>query len=70
MRRTHRLLGTTRSWVNEAGQKQKSRIECGAIFTSDAGRISVRITALPITKEFDGWLSAVPCGENDNPSDE
>ncbi len=65
MRKTHKLLGTTRTWKDTDGQTRKQRVECGAIFTSETGRLSVRIEAIPTTAAFDGWLAAVPVGESE-----
>lgn len=60
MTRTHTLHATTREWTDGEGRKHKHRIEVGAIFTSNKGRMVVKIDAIPITKEFSGWLAAEP----------
>lgn len=61
MTRTHTLHATTREWVDEAGKKHKVRIEAGAIFRSKAGNLVVKMDAIPITKDWSGWLAAEPC---------
>ncbi|MEO5915331.1 MAG: hypothetical protein ABIS50_13945 [Luteolibacter sp.] len=61
MTRTHTLHATTREWVDGDGTKHKVRIEVGAIFRSKAGNLVVKLDAVPITKEWSGWLAADQC---------
>ena len=61
MTRTHSLLATTREWVDDAGKKHKVRIEVGAIFRSKAGNLVLKLDAVPITRDWSGWLAAEPC---------
>ena len=61
MTRTHTLHATTREWVDGAGKKHKVRIAAGAIFRSKAGNLVVKLEAVPITKDWSGWLAAEPC---------
>ena len=61
MKKTHTIHGTIRTWKDDRGNEHKHRIECGAIFTSSAGRMVIKIDAIPCTKDFSGWLSTTPC---------
>lgn len=61
MTRTHTLLATTREWQDDGGRKHKVRIEVGAIFRSAAGNLVVKMDAVPITKDWSGYLAAEPC---------
>lgn len=61
MIRTHTLHGTTREWTDESGKRHKIRIEVGAIFLSKGGRMVVKVDAIPLTKEWSGWLAVEPC---------
>lgn len=61
MTRTHSLHATTREWVDESGKRHKVRIEVGAIFRSKAGNLVVKMDAVPITKDWSGYLAAEQC---------
>lgn len=61
MTRTHTLHATTREWVDAAGTKRKTRLEVGAIFRSSTGRLVLKLDAVPITRNWSGWLAAEPC---------
>ncbi len=68
MTREFTLHATTREWVDGEGKKHKVRIEVGAIFRSKAGSFVVKLDAVPITKDWSGWLAAVPCTPQCHPA--
>lgn len=61
MTRTHTLLATTREWTDAAGKKHKVRIEVGALFLSKAGKVVVKLDAIPVASQWSGYLAAEPC---------
>lgn len=60
MTKIYSIHGTLRTWKDPQGKIHKQRIECGAIYQSSSGSLVVRIEALPVSKDFDGWLATVP----------
>lgn len=45
---------------NVTGQNKARWLNVGTLFKHDDGNISIKLEALPIAKEFDGWISAFP----------
>ena len=41
-----------------AGKEKPNYNKCGILIVKDDGRVSVKINTLPVSKDWDGWLSA------------
>jgi len=57
MKKSHDLVATIGSYTNSSGEEKKRYQKCGAVFTSDDGRMSVKLDAVPLGPEWSGWFS-------------
>lgn len=49
------------------GTKKKRYQRVGTIFKGDDGRASMKLDALPLSKDWSGWLSFYPIEKKDAP---
>ena len=56
MRKSHDLVAVTGTYTDRNGQEKKRYQKCGAAFTDDQGRISIKLEALPISTDWTGWI--------------
>lgn len=61
MKRSHTLHATIRTWKDDDGTVRKHQAEVGAIFESDAGALVVKIDAIPLSRDWSGYMRAIPC---------
>lgn len=64
---THDLVATVGEFTNRSGETKKKYQKCGAAFTGDDGRISLKLDAVPCSPDWSGWLSLYPKKEYDAP---
>lgn len=57
MKYTHDIIATVGEYTNKAGEKKKRYHKCGAAFTDDDGRISLKLDGIPVSPDWSGWLS-------------
>ena len=60
---THDVVATTGEYTNREGEKKKNYTNVGKAFTDDQGRISIKMTSIPVGPEWSGWLSLYPAKE-------
>ena len=66
-KKTHDLVATVGSYTDrQTGEDKKRFKNCGFAFTNDKGQISIMIDALPLSREWEGWLNLYPLRENNN----
>ena len=56
-KRTHDLVATVGEYTNRDGEKKKRYQNCGSVFTGEDGRMSIKLEALPISKDWSGFMS-------------
>lgn len=59
-RKTHDVVATVGTYKGPDGQERKRYLTVGAAFTSPEGRISIKLEALPVAREWSGFLSLYP----------
>jgi len=64
---THDLVATVGEFTNRSGETKKKYQKCGAAFTGDDGRVSLKLDAVPCSPDWSGWLSLYPKTEYDAP---
>ena len=62
---THDIVATTGEYTNKAGEKKKNYTNVGKAFTDDQGRISMKLTSIPVGPEWSGWLSLYPAKDKE-----
>jgi len=62
---THDIVATVGEFTNRSGETKKKYQKCGAAFTDDDGRLSLKLDATPCSPEWSGWLSLYPKKEYD-----
>lgn len=55
--KTHDLVATVGEYTDRSGETKKRYQKCGAAFTDEQGRISLKLDALPVSPEWSGWIS-------------
>lgn len=64
-RKTHDVVATVGEYTDRNGEKKKRYLNVGSAFTDDQGRISIKLEALPVGKDWSGYLSLYPPKEQD-----
>ena len=65
-KRTHDLVATVGEYTNrQTGETKKRYQNCGSAFTNDDGNISIKLEALPLSKDWSGFLSLYPVKERE-----
>ena len=65
-KRTHDLVATVGEYTNrQTGETKKLYQNCGSAFTNDDGNISIKLEALPLSKDWSGFLSLYPVKERE-----
>ena len=57
------VVATTGTYQS-GGQEKKRYTTCGAAFTDDQGRISIKLETVPVGPGWSGWLSLYPVKED------
>lgn len=66
MRKGGDLFATVGTWTDDCGNTHKRKVRCGVLMRDDkSGRLSIRIEALPVAREWSGWLSVAPGSDED-----
>lgn len=66
-KKTHDLVATVGTYNDrQTGEEKKRFKNCGFACTNDKGQVSIMIDALPLSREWSGWLSLYPLRENNN----
>jgi len=61
---THNVTATIGEYTDREGNTKKRYMKCGAAFTGDDGRMSIKLDAVPCG-EWSGWFNLYP-KEDDN----
>jgi hypothetical protein len=62
MKRTHDLHATVSEWRDEAtGKRCKRTVVIGSIFVSSHGNQVIKLEAVPLSRDWSGWVSVKPC---------
>jgi hypothetical protein len=62
MKRTHDLHATVSEWRDEAtGKRCKRTLLIGSIFVSPHGNQVIKLEAVPLSRDWSGWVSVKPC---------
>lgn len=57
-RKTHDVIATVGTYKDKkTGQERKRWANCGAAFTDDQGRISIKLDSIPVSPDWSGFLS-------------
>lgn len=54
-------VATIRQWTDEAGTKHKATLIVGALFESSRGNQVLKLDALPVARDWSGWIALRPC---------
>ncbi len=57
MRKTHDAVATVGTWTDETGKKNKRTIVIGALFESEHGRLVLHLDAVPVSRDWSGWVA-------------
>jgi hypothetical protein len=61
MKRTHDLHATVAEWIDEStGKKCKRTVVIGSIFVSSHGNQVMKLEAVPLSRDWSGWVSIKP----------
>ena len=63
---THDIVATIGEYTNNAGETKKRYTKCGAAFSDEEGRISLKLDSTPCSPDWNGWLSLYPKSETQN----
>lgn len=63
MPRTHNVTATVGTYESH-GETKRRYFKCGSAFTNEEGQFSLKIDALPVGPEWNGWLSLYSIDEN------
>lgn len=63
--RTHEVVATVGEYAASNGEKKKRYINIGSAFTDDQGRISIKLDAIPVSRDWSNWLSLYPVKERE-----
>jgi hypothetical protein len=56
-----KLVVKTSEYIDNVTGRNKARwLQVGIMFKHDDGNFSIKLEALPIAKDFDGWISLFP----------
>ena len=56
---THNVTATIGEYTDREGNTKKRYMKCGAAFTGDDGRMSIKLDAVPCG-EWSGWFNLYP----------
>lgn len=63
---THDVVATTGEYTDrQTGAIKKQYTNVGKAFTDDQGRISLKLTTIPVGPEWSGWLSLYPAKDRE-----
>lgn len=62
MKKTHDAIATIGNYIDATtGKKVKRTLPIGAVFESPQGRIVLKLDAVPVSKDWSGWVALRPC---------
>lgn len=56
-KRTHDVVATIGTYKDRDGNEKKRYQNCGSVFTGEDGRMSLKLDALPVSKDWSGFFS-------------
>ncbi len=63
---THDVVATTGEYTDrQTGASKKQYTNVGKAFTDDQGRISLKLTVIPVGPDWSGWLSLYPAKDRE-----
>ena len=69
MTKTHDAIASIRQWTDkDTGTKHKATLIVGAVFRSSKGNQVLKLDALPLSRDWSGWIALKPCGPELPPS--
>lgn len=60
------LVATIGEYTDREGNTKKRYQKCGVAFTNDEGQTSIKLDAIPVTPEWNGWISLFEKQEYNN----
>lgn len=57
MKKTHNLVAVVGTYKDASGQEKKRYLTIGSAFTRDDGSIALKIEAVPVGQEWNGWVN-------------
>lgn len=58
MKKVYDAVATTGKYTDRISGKEKSRyLTVGSVFVNDEGKYSLKLEALPVGPEFNGWVN-------------
>jgi hypothetical protein len=51
------VVATTGKYINAQGESKNSYQTCGKLFEREDGSICIKLDAIPLGNEWDGWLN-------------
>tara|TARA_S200002703_G_C3793894_1_gene245088 strand:+ start:468 stop:758 length:291 start_codon:yes stop_codon:yes gene_type:complete len=59
-KKTHDLVATVGTYTDQNGEDKKRYKNCGFATTNEKGQQSLMIDALPLSKDWSGWINLYP----------
>lgn len=56
-RKTHDAIATVGTYKTNQGEEKKRYLKVGSLFQDEQGRLSLKLDAVPVAKEWSGWIS-------------
>lgn len=69
-RKTHDIAANVGEYTDRNGNTKKRWLKCGAAFTDDQGRISLKLDGIPVSPDWSGWLSLFEPRDSDSGAQE
>ena len=61
MKKKFEAHATVSEWTDDEGKKCKRTLHVGTVFESSAGRLVMKLDAVPTSRDWSGWLSLKSC---------
>lgn len=63
-----KLVVKTGEYIDNVSGKNKGRwLQVGTLFKHDDGNLSIKLEAVPMSRDFDGWISVFPLDDQAQP---
>lgn len=62
---THDVAASIGEYTNNQGETKKRYVNVGKVFSSEDGRMSIKLDAVPVGPNWSGWLSLYPIQRDD-----
>ena len=62
----YKVMASTGTYTDASGQEKKRWMQCGVVLVGKTGNLSLKMEAIPVGSEWNGWFSLFE-PENDKP---